>query len=428
MARSLLIMRLDSLREAARVQRHVRSSDKRAFSERAAEGCQVRPQSRETTFSAPWSTATRASDTSNSAATAPPQPAPPARSDNAPAAANNGGSQNAAPAAADQPATIPAIRTPRRDSLRARIPSANANAAQHSESEVRQLEIRHSEISQQSHRPATPQLQFFNRYRRLGATRAAATATNAIAIAIPVTVAVTARSGCAAHVRQCHCTVGDRRGSHRRQHSTTAAAPAASSASSAQAKIDAGATAAVIADPTATAADARRDRPDATAKSTQDAAVQASTAPASRHRRSTPQTAAPATTVAAAVAATAPVTRESHILQDAQPQRRRRPRHPTARSTTPPARPIQRSRDRRSQPPPPARRTPAAALSTPRKPMPPPIPHRPSVVAGTVHERSAARRDRTCANRYIGRRRAGAGHSSGRSFPPRRPAPLPRHR
>jgi len=85
----------------------------------------------------------------------------------------------------------------------------------------------------------------------------------------------------------------------------TAATPAASSAaSSAQAKIDSGVAAAVLADPTATVADAAAIASDTTA--TSKTGVQASSGQPSA-TPAKPQTAAPATTVATAVAAAAPV-------------------------------------------------------------------------------------------------------------------------
>jgi len=83
--------------------------------------------------------------------------------------------------------------------------------------------------------------------------------------------------------------------------SATAATPAASSA---QTRIDSGAAAAVIADPTATAADAAAIASDTTA--TTKTGVQASTGQPTPTPVK-PQTAAPATTVATAVAATTPV-------------------------------------------------------------------------------------------------------------------------
>jgi flagellar hook-length control protein FliK len=163
--------------------------------------------------------------------------------------------------------------------------------------------------------------------------------------------------------------------------SATAATPAASSA---QAKIDSGAAAAVIADPTAATADAAAIAADTTA--TIKTGIQASTgrptpAPVK------PQTAAPVTTVATAVAATAPVAPKTTTSSKAAAAT------PTGTATSGSSKTTPGATDPAATTAQPAATTgtqdasgstvDAAKSDASANPLPT------SVVAGTVHERSA---------------------------------------
>ena len=239
------------------------------------------------------------SDTSNSAATAPPQPAWQSRSDNAPPAANSGGSPNTAPAG-------PSANT---DSSNQGAPAApptsantgtGANAAPPSQAKSGSSKSDTAKSTAKSSSGGTS-VTGSSTDAAASAQQAATAAINAIATAIPVTVAVTAAPPASSTSGDATAPLAIAAAAIAASMSATAAAPAASSA---QAKIDSGATTAVIADPTATAADAAAIAADTTA--TTKTGIQASTGQPTPTPVK-PQIAAPVTAVATAVAATAPV-------------------------------------------------------------------------------------------------------------------------
>ena len=214
MARSLLIEGPVSLREAARVQCHVRSSQQACpFQTAPPKAARSDPSPGTDSFGALVDSSAR-SDTGNdrAASAAQQQYAPQRRADDAAASNDNTRSRDAAPV--DQSARN---NSDDRDAAARQVSDRNADAnrdaVQRSQAKSRALK---AGIAKSAEKPASDKTSDSSEVPAASAPQGdpPATTSNAVAVAIPVTIASDRCSRCDVRIRRCHgaacdCGCGD---------------------------------------------------------------------------------------------------------------------------------------------------------------------------------------------------------------------------